>query len=405
MLIFLALFLLRRGFVGIWEINDFEVIRHGVVKAIEGSEDVYQAPSIEGRHYLYPPVALPILLPLGIIPYHVSGVIFTLLRLASLCFIIWLPFRMVPHRDIHPEIYNKSARVVKFLSHVHPAWLIIIALVPTFRYINSSFGNGQINILLAALVFGGLYLAGKKEVGKKFSGGILVGLATLVKATPLIFILPLFFRKKWKAITGFAIISIIISVIAWFWLSPHNAVFWSDWRLMTRSMAYGAVTSDRIVSLPETITAICGHFNPDISHTAIFIIFLISLFAGGLLILFVRLKPYLNKSDSPPLWYDASFFFSLSLILSPMIRKSHLAPVVFIFLSCLLHTIRRLPEKTGYLWWLGASAFLFFAGESLNTENFLPGKNANFTLFLAMVTLLISLWKMPLDNTPHETAQ
>lgn len=80
-----------------------------------------------------------------------------------------------------------------------PAWAIALVVVLTARPIISDIQHGNINLLVLFLVMAGLWLFARE---RPMWGGILIGIATVVKVTPGLLILYFLWKREWRVVMG-----------------------------------------------------------------------------------------------------------------------------------------------------------------------------------------------------------
>jgi hypothetical protein len=130
--------------------------------------------------YLYPPFIASIWRPLTSLdpdPAHLLWVAVQTVLAAANAALLWSLIRPRSHRG---------------------AWLLgFLALHAVCGPLVSTLRLGQINVLLGSLVFGALAC---ERSGRATCAGILLSLSILTKLTPAIFLVDLFWRRRWRAI-------------------------------------------------------------------------------------------------------------------------------------------------------------------------------------------------------------
>lgn len=152
-----------------------EAFRHG----IPVYEQVLHGPYGEG-YFTYPPVTLLFFGPLSLLPHWAAQTLVTLVGLAALLAAIWIAIRMLG--------YERGAGLVGVTLAIAGASLW---LQPVYDCLD----QGQVNILLMALVLADFALAGSR----RWPTGVLIGVATALKITPGIFILFLLVSRRYRA--------------------------------------------------------------------------------------------------------------------------------------------------------------------------------------------------------------
>ena len=78
------------------------------------------------------------------------------------------------------------------------------------RYLLSPLENQSHDLMVMVCILGGVLLGGR---GREFGGGLLLGLAAAMKATPLLFLPVLVWQRRWRA-TGMASGDVHVRVVA-----------------------------------------------------------------------------------------------------------------------------------------------------------------------------------------------
>jgi hypothetical protein len=96
-------------------------------------------------------------------------------------------------------------------------WIYFWSLILTSRFYMLNFDEGQVNILMIATLFLGIYISRK---GKDFIGGLLIGFSILIKYMSAIFIPYFLFKRKFKLVSYILFSLILFSIlpaILWGW--------------------------------------------------------------------------------------------------------------------------------------------------------------------------------------------
>lgn len=173
--------LLLAYFYSVWP--DFQVYRWAVRTWLAGGDVINARAPISNPDplpWVYPPFALPVLAPLGLLPFaagivliHVTGLVAVGTTLFLTCRHAW------------PTVGQRGAVVVA--GAVLPLTLVL-------EPVHATFGQGQINLVLMGLV------ALDCLVRTPFwPRGVLVGLAAAIKLTPAAFLLFFLLRGQRRA--------------------------------------------------------------------------------------------------------------------------------------------------------------------------------------------------------------
>jgi alpha-1,2-mannosyltransferase len=141
--------------------------------------------------YLYPPAFVVLLGLIAWLPPSAFYVAFGLVNLGLTLLCLSLVYRLL--RNVDPALVGSRLFVV-----------IGLPLLCTAHYwFSNLFIYGQANILLTALVLGGLVMAEKR---RDWSAGILLGMAAAVKLAPALFILFFLLHRRWRIAGGAVIV-------------------------------------------------------------------------------------------------------------------------------------------------------------------------------------------------------
>ena len=95
-------------------------------------------------------------------------------------------------------------------ANIHlPPWLLILIFVLSFRYFKSELLNGNVDLLIGGLIAAALYFLRKNN--RILCGG-LIGLAAVLKLTPLLFLPYFFVKRMWKCF-AFGMLAIVFFVL------------------------------------------------------------------------------------------------------------------------------------------------------------------------------------------------
>lgn len=190
---------------------DINVYLLGARTLVGGPLYLVTLPHTPHLPFTYPPFAALMFGPLSVLPSRAAQVVWSLVNVAALFGLVWLSVRAArPAQD-------RRSRLLWSLLLMTPAyWLEPVHL---------TFGYGQVNIVLAAMVM--CDLTGQARVGRwNVPRGVLVGVAAAVKLTPLVFVPFLFLTRQtragWTALAVFAACSAGSALF-----DPHSS--WSYW--------------------------------------------------------------------------------------------------------------------------------------------------------------------------------
>ncbi|WP_116112894.1 glycosyltransferase 87 family protein [Austwickia chelonae] len=183
---------------------DSLVYRYGAEVLFSGTDRLYEQPD-GALPFTYPPVAALFFTPL-LVAEPLAALIVIVAGLASVWRMTWLVLDY-----LRPEEHGHAMAAAALLP-------LAVLTEPIFK----TFSYGQINLVLAWLVTEDLL---GRHRGR--FGGILVGLATLIKLTPAAFFLIIVLRRDVASFLR-GIGTIIAGVVLGFLLMPSSSrIFWS----------------------------------------------------------------------------------------------------------------------------------------------------------------------------------
>ena len=138
--------------------------------------------------YLYPPFLAVVLQPLTPFAYPTAALIFQ--SLSWLALLIFL-FHLHHYSRLNiprPEIW----------------WLLMVSVLSVYLFIEGNSTNGNIGFFLILLCGSGYLFSNHQRSFVEFIGGVLIGLAAMLKITPLFWGAPLLVARRYYAIFGVA---------------------------------------------------------------------------------------------------------------------------------------------------------------------------------------------------------
>lgn len=200
------------GWLSGWPLGmDSVVYRAGANTLLDG-DPLYDTPTLPAYQpdwallpFTYPPAAALLFVPLAPLAIPVAWGALGALSVLCLALVVWLTLRAVGMR-----FFTNAATATVVLTA--PA----IVLEPVWRTISL----GQINLVLMALVMVDVLVIGAR--GSRW-GGVLIGVASAVKLTPLIFVAHLVFIGRWRdavrSVLTFVGLQAVLLLI-----SPHDVI-------------------------------------------------------------------------------------------------------------------------------------------------------------------------------------
>ncbi len=155
---------------------------------------------IEGRNpnrvfgYIYLPFFALCMTPLALLPYKIAAVVW---QVGSFAALVW--------------ILRALVKLVRADGLAAPAWLEWAPLVCVLRLVDSNFGNGQVNLLVLALVVLGL----RAWIdARPTRAGVWLGLASALKLLPAFLGIVFLVRRAWRACAALAATALFCVFVA-----------------------------------------------------------------------------------------------------------------------------------------------------------------------------------------------
>ena len=187
-----------RGLYQATRSNDFGVF-HAAACAVVTGTSPYEIVHEGGRDYIYPPTLAILAAPLGLLPHDVAAALWIAGMLGAIGVSIAALLRLVRPVD-------RWAR-----------WAIgAVAVLVSWRAIESEIGNGQANhLVLIALVAGVVALAARRPYG----AGAAFAVATALKLSPGLFGVWLLATRRWRAFAAYvvtlAVLVLLLPAVVW----------------------------------------------------------------------------------------------------------------------------------------------------------------------------------------------
>ena len=170
--------------------------------------------------FVYPPFFALLLIPLSRLGYDGAWTLFFVLSQAAYLASLALIVRLIAQEDDPPIFW----------------WGVLLSLSACFHPLVSNFEAGQMNTFLLLAITGSAYALHKK---RDLLAGILIGLGTAVKVSPVVFLFYFLWKKQWKAAAAVAAVTLISLLISLWYLG--TAVHFSFLREAAQ-MGYGSST-------------------------------------------------------------------------------------------------------------------------------------------------------------------
>ncbi|PRY30223.1 glycosyltransferase 87 family protein [Pseudosporangium ferrugineum] len=150
--------------------------------------------------FTYPPFAALVMAPMAYLPLWLIATIASVATVATTVLVTWwFLVPLIRRRGWNPRYALAAASCLALF----------------FEPVRETFGFGQVNLLLLALVAGDVLLGVAK--GRRWAG-VGIGLATAIKLTPGVFILYLLVTRRWRAAAtaiGAAAVATLLPAALW----------------------------------------------------------------------------------------------------------------------------------------------------------------------------------------------
>lgn len=209
--IFLGLFLRYSDRAPKRHYSDFRVY-YATGGRFAEKEDIYARPEESITPFKYSPLFAMLMWPFSYFSQEAASLVFFSINFISLIIIFVLSGELV----IRDEISFKQK-----------IFLYSATAVSSLRFILHALDSGQVGIIILALVVSGLYLLDKK---KDTISAALIGLSTMIKYTPVVFLPYFIFRKKIKIIPLIILFVMIFCLIPACYVGMDKAIeYLKDW--------------------------------------------------------------------------------------------------------------------------------------------------------------------------------
>jgi hypothetical protein len=203
-------FMLRR--------QDWHTVYLPAARALWWGQDFYA--DLGALGYSYPPAMAFLALPVAFAPEFLSGAAWFLVNavaFAVLCSAAW-EITGGGRLTLSPPIGFAMRR-----EHL----VLLLGALCTFRFVTDSLDHQQTDLLVITLVVAGCRMVVR---GRDLRAGALLGLAAGIKATPVIWVLYLLWRRKWAAtgmlVAGAFVVNLLPNLIA---TPPGGGLWLSRW--------------------------------------------------------------------------------------------------------------------------------------------------------------------------------
>lgn len=162
--------------------------------------------------FTYPPFAALLFTPLGQLSLDAGGIVLSVISALCLVYVTVVFLRML-------HVGTRANRPVLAL--------LISTCAVWFNPFGMTLSFGQINLILLVLIVVDLFVLGRTPSAVNGLRGTLIGLASAIKLTPLVFLVVFAAASKWRAMwTGVAAF-LLAGAIGAAWLPADSLTYWT----------------------------------------------------------------------------------------------------------------------------------------------------------------------------------
>lgn len=187
---------------------DLDVYRIGAQAWLDGTSLYGQLPVTQAGlslPFTYPPAAAILFAPLAVVPFVAASAAVTICSLAAVITLLVLALR---------GSVRGGARAAVVLTLLAPSLLAEPVL--------ATLGFGQVNLILAAMVAVDV-LAPRTW----WPRGLLIGIASAIKLTPLVFLLVLLVRRQYREAATALLTFLVVTALAWAAAPRDSGQYWT----------------------------------------------------------------------------------------------------------------------------------------------------------------------------------
>ncbi len=309
---------------------DIAVYLLGGRNLVDGRLYQVALPQLPHLPFTYPPFAALVFAPLSALPQRGAQVIWALINVVALFAMVALALRAA-----RPGL-GRQRLLMWSLVLMQPAYWI--------EPVHLTFGFGQVNIVLAAMVLGDLTT--RLRVGTRtLPRGVLVGIAASIKLVPLVFVPYLFLtrqtRAAWVSLGTFAVCSAVTA-------ATDPRVSWSYWT----KYAFDAKRVGGVFYISnQSLRAVADRLDHRVVSTGLITLASAAVVVGGLL-----LAAWAYRSSSS--YIGILVCATTGLLASPITWAHHMVWVVPILIWLVLAPDR---PRGGLIWAVAGYALFWWA--------------------------------------------
>ncbi|NDK89682.1 DUF2029 domain-containing protein [Gordonia desulfuricans] len=162
--------------------------------------------------FTYPPFAALGFVPLGAMPLAVAGILMSVITTALVVVILRVVLSLLSVGAVGNRWWL-ALLIGTGALWLNPVWMTL--------------GFGQVNVILMAMIILDIFVVARMRRSGAKVQGVLVGLASAIKLTPLVFIAVFMVARRWRAVAVSAITFVLAGALAWVWLPADSLGYWT----------------------------------------------------------------------------------------------------------------------------------------------------------------------------------
>ncbi|MFC3241163.1 glycosyltransferase 87 family protein [Gordonia humi] len=151
--------------------------------------------------------------PLGAMSLAVTSIGISIVTVALLVYVTKLTFDVLDVGD-HANRWQLGLILSAVTVWFNPFWMTL--------------GFGQINLVLMALIMVDVFVVGRRGGLGATAQGVLTGLASAVKLTPLVFLAVFLVAGRVRAVVVGVVAFVGAAALAWLWMPDDSKTYWTD---------------------------------------------------------------------------------------------------------------------------------------------------------------------------------
>lgn len=282
--------------------------------------------------FTYPPVFAFVMIPLALMPMWLRELVWYLVTIAAAVGSFKLAER------IAARLFTASFTANELV------WVRTFSIVLSIKFVLAVFENQAYDAFSLIFILLGLaVLADERET----AGGAVLGFAAAIKATPLIFLPYLLFKRRFVAAGAFVVVLLIASYAPDIFFTPAGATggYFSTWLHQVAGASAGIDTKSAKLafwaglnamnhSLHGAVSLHIDEFRePDLFKIVVYVLDLIFIAIAGAMIA-------LRKASRDMIAIDGSILLIGMLMLSPMTSRSHYIFLILPYTTLVMVVLR-----------------------------------------------------------------